>query len=288
MQLQKSELTFTPEQLNLIKTQIAKDATNDELRLFLYQCQRTGLDPLTRQIYCVKRAGRMTIQTSIDGFRVIAQRSGEYAGQDEPVFTYTESGEILKCAVTVYKFGPNGQRYPAAVGVAFYREYYPNPVMLQKSLAHTMISKTAESLALRKAFPQDLSGIYTAEEMNQAQPMAPTEEMKEELIASLIDLEMEDDKRQLAFDSITNCNDINQFQKIKARLSTFKKSEVKVDTQWKDEYANDMYNEQKSQLPPVLGKPSPEVKKQLTKLDNLVTTESVEAEIKKLTKKMKP
>lgn len=264
-QLQKSELTFTQEQLNLIKTQIAKDATNDELKLFLYQCQRTGLDPLTRQIYCVKRAGKMTIQTSIDGFRVIAQRSGDYAGQDEPAFTYTESGEILKCSVTVYKFAPNGQRYPAAVGVAFYREYYPNPQMLQKSLAHTMIAKTAEALALRKAFPQDLSGLYTTEEMNQAAP-APTEEMKEELVASLIDLNMDDEKRKLAYDSIMNCQDLNQFKKIKLRLSQFQKeiivnsvSEIKdydSDSQIQDPFIAKIAEKTK---------PSPEVIKQINK-----------------------
>lgn len=161
-------LQFTPEQTSLIKTQIAKDCTNDELALFLYQCKRTGLDPLTRQIYAIKRSGRMTIQTSIDGFRVIAERSGTYAGQDEPIWIDDEKGNPIKCTVTVYRFSPTGQRYPAGVGVAHFKEYYPNPMNLQKSMPHTMISKVAEALALRKAFPQDLSGLYTAEEMNQA------------------------------------------------------------------------------------------------------------------------
>jgi len=164
------KIQFTPEQVNLIKTTIAKDCSDDEFKLFLYQCKRTGLDPLTRQIYAIKRSGRMTIQTSIDGFRVIAERSGTYAGQDEPVFTYKADGtSILKCAVTVYRFA-HGQRYPAGVGVAFYDEYYPNPMNLQKTLKHTMIAKVAEALALRKAFPQDLSGLYTGDEMQQATP----------------------------------------------------------------------------------------------------------------------
>lgn len=161
-------LQFTKEQTDLIKSQIAKDCTNDELSLFLYQCKRTGLDPLTRQIYAIKRSGRMTIQTSIDGFRVIAERSGTYAGQDEPIWVDDEKGHPIKCTVTVYRFAPNGQRYPAGVGVAHFKEYYPNPMNLQKSMPHTMISKVAEALALRKAFPQDLSGLYTADEMNQA------------------------------------------------------------------------------------------------------------------------
>lgn len=161
-------LKFNDEQLKLIKTQIAKDCTNDELSLFLYQCKRTGLDPLTRQIYAIKRSGRMTIQTSIDGFRVIAERSGTYAGQDEPIWIDDEKGLPVKCTVTVYRFSPNGQRYPAGVGVAYFKEYYPNPMNLQKTMPHTMIAKVAEALALRKAFPQDLSGLYTADEMQQA------------------------------------------------------------------------------------------------------------------------
>jgi phage recombination protein Bet len=76
------KIEFKPDQIQLIKNTIAKDATDDELKLFLYQCQRTGLDPMTRQIYFMKRSGKVTIQTSIDGFRVIAERSGDYAGQD--------------------------------------------------------------------------------------------------------------------------------------------------------------------------------------------------------------
>ena len=161
------KIEFTNDQVELIKRQIANGCNDDELKLFLYQCKRTGLDPLTRQIYAIKRAGRMTIQTSIDGFRVIAERSGTYAGQDEPTWTYKADGTIEKCVVKVFRFRGD-IRYPAGVGVAFFAEYYPNPVNLQKTLAHTMIAKVAEALALRKAFPQDLSGIYTADEMHQA------------------------------------------------------------------------------------------------------------------------
>jgi hypothetical protein len=220
--MERLEMNFSNEQINLIKTQIAKDATNDELKLFLYQCKRSGLDPLTRQIYFVKRGGRMTIQTSIDGFRVIAERSGKYAGQDEPVYTYDESGEILKCAVTVYKFNEQGIRYPAATGVAFYKEYYPNPMNLQKTLKHTMIAKVAESLALRKAYPQDLSGLYTAEEMQQADTPPPSEDMKEELIAQLVDLNLEEDVQKKAYEAIISCKDLVTFEKIKSRLNNYK------------------------------------------------------------------
>lgn len=160
------KIDFSQEQIDLVRKQVAPQANDNELKLFLYQCQRTGLDPLVRQIYCIHRGGKMTIQTSIDGFRVVAERSGVYAGQDEPVFT-EENGKIISCKVTVYKFSANGTRYPAAVGVAYWDEYAQQSPMWTK-MRHTMISKCAEALALRKAFPQDLSGLYTTEEMNQA------------------------------------------------------------------------------------------------------------------------
>ena len=173
MSNQLIKIDFDQEQVALIKQQIAPTANQNELKLFLYQCKRTGLDPLTRQIYCIHRAGKMTIQTSIDGFRVIAERSGAYAGQDEPVWVDDEKGLPIKCTVKVYRFAPDGQRYCAGVGVAYFKEYYPNPMNLQKSMPHTMIAKVAEALALRKAFPQDLSGLYTSEEMSNNQEVEP-------------------------------------------------------------------------------------------------------------------
>lgn len=165
------KIQFQPEQVELIKKQIAPNATDNELKLFLYQAQRTGLDPLTRQIYCIHRGGKMTIQTSIDGFRVIAERSGSYAGQSEPEFTEKDN-RLVSAKVTVYRFAPNGDRYPASVGVAYWEEYaqeYNGKLQgLWAKMPRTMLAKVAEALALRKAYPQDLSGLYTSEEMNQA------------------------------------------------------------------------------------------------------------------------
>ena len=160
------KLLFTTEEVALIKSQVAPNATDNELKIFLHQCKRTGLDPLSRQIYCIHRAGKMTIQTSIDGFRTIAERSGMYAGQDEPIFEYDEKKNLVCCKVAVYRFTKNETRYKASVGVAFWKEYAGQNLWIK--MPHTMLSKVAEALALRKAFPQELGGIYTTEEMSQA------------------------------------------------------------------------------------------------------------------------
>jgi hypothetical protein len=82
---------WTPEQAQLISTTIAPGCSNDELRLFAYACQRTGLDPFSRQIYAIRRRQKqsdgsyghvMTIQAGIDGLRSIAERTGQLDGSE--------------------------------------------------------------------------------------------------------------------------------------------------------------------------------------------------------------
>ena len=195
------KIQFQPDQVELIRKQIAPNANENELKLFLYQCQRTGLDPLTRQIYCIHRAGKMTIQTSIDGFRVIAERSGTYAGQDEPVFTYDDNKKLVSAKVTVYRFAPNGTRYPASVGVAFWSEYAGQNLWLK--MPHTMLAKVAEALALRKAYPQDLSGLYTGDEMDQTDKP----EMSQEEFVDYVFFDYSDDKQ----DNLLRLTDSSSF-----------------------------------------------------------------------------
>lgn len=213
----KQSLIFNSEEIDLIRNTVAKGATDNELKLFLYQAQRTGLDPLTRQIYFVKRGMSATVQTSIDGFRVIAERSGQYAGQDEPQFEEGPNHPI-KCTVTVYKFAPSGERYPAGVGVAYWDEYCPpaGQDMLWRRLKHTLLSKCAEALALRKAFPQDLSGLYTDEEMDQMGDVVDSdiknlEEQKE--------LPIEEDQRQRVSFATNKQKSMIQFQRDRIGMS---------------------------------------------------------------------
>jgi phage recombination protein Bet len=235
MSIELQKISFSQEQVDLIKSQIAPKATDSELKLFLYQCKRTGLDPLTRQIYAIHRwnsqQGKevMTIQTSIDGYRVIAERSSEYGGQDSPEFIYDENGKLESCKVSVYRFRGDA-RYQAATGFVFFNEYLPidkngKPMGLWLKMPKVMISKVAEAVALRKAFPQDLSGIYVEEEMHQQDAEKIDENFdgighdNRDYLLRLIESSTYEEKQRVGMRlKVNNLNTMEDFEKAKTIL----------------------------------------------------------------------
>ena len=169
--------TFNDDQVKLIKSTIAKNATDDELQLFLYQAQKTGLDPLAKQIHFVKRGQQMTIQTAIDGFRAIAARTGQHAGTSDGIFdgvakdkdSYGNEFERPEKASVIVKKIVQGLVTEFSA-TARWGEYFPGAKQgfMWTKMPYTMLEKCAEAKALRKAFPEDLSGMYTNDEMQQA------------------------------------------------------------------------------------------------------------------------
>jgi phage recombination protein Bet len=157
----------TNDQMELIRTTVAKDATPDELKLFLYDCQRQGTHPLDRLLHFTKRAGKYTPITSIDFMRIRAAETGELAGSDDAVFTGTPAQNGFEAHVTVYRL-VQGQRC-AFSATARWSEYKPDQAFMWNKMPHTMLGKCAEALALRKGFPRQLAGLYAKEEMDQAE-----------------------------------------------------------------------------------------------------------------------
>jgi len=182
------EFGISATEYKLLTDQIAPGATPAELRLFLYTAKQTGLNPFKRQIYLIARKVKTpdgykivrTPQTSIDGLRAIAARSGQYAGSSDARFD--DEAKPRKATIAVWRL-VGGQRCQFDAS-ARWEQYYPGsdgwlpgqPAPTQpdpkgfmwRKMPHMMLGKVAEALALRKAFPEDLSGLYTDDEMAQA------------------------------------------------------------------------------------------------------------------------
>lgn len=206
--LRPAEATYAPSALALIKRTVAADCNDDEFSMFIHMARSLHLDPLRRQIYAfvfskdnpTKR--RMSIITGIDGFRAIAERTGNYRpDEDEPTYEIDPDTKgpnnpagIIKATVRVWKFSHGN--WHKVTASAYWDEYAPlkeewaydeakgkkqptGKFSLDSSgnwpkMPRVMIAKCAEALALRKAWPDDFSNVYAAEEVDRARAMDAT------------------------------------------------------------------------------------------------------------------
>lgn len=171
-----SMVEYSPDEIRTIEGTLGFNPTPAELKLLVFHSKRTGLDLLAGQLIGVRRSGKMTIQTGIDGLRVIAQRSTQYDGQDPPVY-YDENGNEYAAwlkstppiAAKVCVYRKDFSR--PTCEVALWAEYYPKSgdyTGLWDKYSTVMLAKCAEARALRKAFPNDIGRIYANEEMQKA------------------------------------------------------------------------------------------------------------------------
>ncbi len=194
-----TRLEFSSEQRALVRNAFANGATEQEFSVLMEIASSRRLNPFMKQIHFVKRWDSQakrdvwSCQVSIDGLRAIAERTGNYDGQDEPEFTYNEKNEIISAKVRVYR---KDWKRPS-VGIAYWEEFVQTtregtPTRFWKTMPHVMLAKCAEAQALRKAFPEDMSGLYTSDEMQQATPqleeVAPQPPQLEQQLQASIDL----------------------------------------------------------------------------------------------------
>ncbi len=167
---------FSPEKIKLLKDTVCKGASDNELQLFLHVCIRTGLDPFMKQIYSIRRKSKdkfgnwietQTIQTSIDGFRLIAERTKRYAPGKESTYSYDENKNLFSATSYIKKMTLDGTWHDVSA-TCFLSEYKPATGSFWDRMPHVMLAKCAETAALRKAFPAEMSGVYSDDEMQQA------------------------------------------------------------------------------------------------------------------------
>lgn len=181
---------LTRDEIDLIKDVSFKGASDLELKLFVAVCNQKQLNPLSHQIYAVKRydtqLGRevVTFQVGIDGFRLTAERSGKYRGIDGP---YWCGPDGKWCDVWLDRLHP-----PAAAKVGVYKDGFAKPLFAVALFAEYaqltkagdlnaiwrrrpagQIAKCAEALALRQSFPEELSGLYSTDELSGQQDNQP-------------------------------------------------------------------------------------------------------------------
>ncbi len=203
--VQKEAIVFDQSKVDLIRKTVARDLTPNEFDLFISIAKARGLDPILNQIHAVVRGdgekAKVNFQVGIDGLRLIAARTGEFAGRDETIFEYksgTHHPERAK--VTVYRF-VNGVKC-AWTASAKWDEYFPGDKLgfMWKKLPETMLEKCAEAKALRMAFPNDLSGLYVNEEMDQAEAQKPNHKEKSpqlDIAAEFEELDAEEQSHNL-------------------------------------------------------------------------------------------
>jgi phage recombination protein Bet len=173
---------WTPDEVKTIRSVIAPTLDDAEFLFFAQVCRAAGLNPIMNQIHAIKRkdskapgGSKLTIQTSIHGLRLIADRTKCYAPGREPTFV-TDGRDILSATAYVKKYA--GGQWHEVADTAYWTEYvqtYPSgdPIALWATKPHVMLAKCAEALALRRAFPAEMAGLYTDDEMPDQEPAPP-------------------------------------------------------------------------------------------------------------------
>lgn len=187
-------------QISMIKSCVSfagnkRELTQDEYLNIWYQINLRKLDPIARQIYFIcDKQGKINTFNSIDGMRLTAQRTGEYAGQDGPYFL-GKDGVWLDHWVS--------QEYPLSAKVGVLRKGFLKPIYsvanwkeynkgnhIWNKYPTVMLAKAAESLALRRAFPEELSGVYS-----DAESWIEENREEEKLVPQKIECEVKNDEK---------------------------------------------------------------------------------------------
>lgn len=146
------------EDKSLLLATVAKGATEAEFQMFLEFCKSTGLNPFKKEIWFIKTGAGVQMMTGINGFLTIANNHPQFDGMTVKIDE--QDGKLVSATCTVYR---KDRKYPSEATV-YYSEYAKNSP-IWRTMPRMMLQKVAKSVALREAFPQELGGMYTQEEM---------------------------------------------------------------------------------------------------------------------------
>lgn len=146
--------------IDTLKNTVAQGLSDPEFKLFTEFCKSTGLNPFKKEIWAIKAGGRLQLMTGINGYWTIANSHPQFDGTEQDI-EVDEAGIPIKAICKVYR---KDRRFPS-VGIALMKEYKKG-TPIWANMPSVMLMKCAESVALRKAFPQELNGLYTEEEMS--------------------------------------------------------------------------------------------------------------------------
>lgn len=149
----------SPETLRLMRDTVARGTTELEFALFLEFAKSTGLNPFKREIWCIKTNSGLQIMTGINGYMTVANNHPAFDGMETEV-THDDKGNLVSAVARVWR---KDRRFPST-GTALAREFMGQSPIWRRMPSH-MLLKVAKSIAIREAFPQELGGTYTAEEM---------------------------------------------------------------------------------------------------------------------------
>ena len=175
-----------------IRKYVCESATEKEVGLFLAHCAAHRLDPIgSKDAYLVKYGSSpASIITGYQVFNRRARKSPDYAGIKSGVVTLRPDGTVQrKQGSAIYKavdgelIGGWAEVYVKGWEAPAYCEVALSDYSTGKSnwakMPGVMIEKVAKAAAWRLAYPDEFSGMYIGEEMEQAQ-QAPRQQRREQ------------------------------------------------------------------------------------------------------------
>jgi len=218
---------FSPEEVAIVKANIAKGVNDSELAYFLSVCKTVGLNPFIKQIWCYKdNKGNLLVFAGRDGFLAKAQinpafagiRSSEVCENDEfsmdianniikHTFGLAERGKIIGGYALAFR-----QKGEPTIEWAEFKRYYrgirkDGSKILTSPWNNTpeeMIKKVAETHALKKAF--GISGIQSAYDFDIVDNIAiPLEEKKIEIFG---------EKQKAEMTTISNMDELDMYYEL--------------------------------------------------------------------------